>query len=587
MPISYCAVKGCANNTRKLKKWAKIYCMKHVCLRENKLCECSPPFHFFTFPTEKKNPERRAIWIKLVNRRNVDGTRWVPDYSARICSHHFVDGYPSANNPDPTLKLGYSSSLVQVHQPRKAPKRRLLLQNTEAVSSKRTHIDSVGSKHMASSSKSSESEVPFRKASIQHPSIKMTTLTHRANSLSPKPKETSSPSYCYITLKEDGRQRDTCGIKMKKESTKQPLVYCIQNTLFQNMLADMQKRHQFCDTIFLLHGGVELLAHKVVVCAYSPVVHRICSNDKTQQVNIKIDLCKAKVKTDAVRMALDFMYGRSIEFTESDAGNLKRIATLLKITVLDEYVTEAMQSKHTEDETYTGVYIKEEPLDWNESSGQTSVKTEPEDQFEKLVSELENQQYMDPEVDMSDTIEADDKIADDIETPLDKVNATEYRQSPRKNIALKRKVPTATQQPSASTSTLCAPQSTTKFNKESITSGQAPDFHRGKKVKKDINIFDERSKIPSHVEGKCDGNNQSPNIGESRVDVIRCLQSKVYKCIVADCKWRFWTESPAELQMHNLIYHASIVEDKQNESQSQSALQLMQGNSKQSMQGDP
>ncbi|CAH1797433.1 unnamed protein product, partial [Owenia fusiformis] len=120
----------------------------------------------------------------------------------------------------------------------------------------------------------------------------------------------------------------------------------------------------------------------------------------------------------------------------------------------------------------------------------------------------------------------------------------------------------------------------------------------------------QRSKVPSRVEGKCDGNNQSPNIGESRVDVIRCLQSKVYKCIVADCKWRFRTESPAQLQMHNLTYHAGIVEnilkdklklgkrkrklwpsDKQNESQS--TLQMMHGDSmlnlqdpKQSMQGD-
>jgi hypothetical protein len=39
---------------------------------------------------------------------------WKPSDSNRVCSHHFIDGKPTTDNPDPTLHMGY-----EVNEPRK------------------------------------------------------------------------------------------------------------------------------------------------------------------------------------------------------------------------------------------------------------------------------------------------------------------------------------------------------------------------------------------------------------------------------------------------------------------------------------
>ena len=57
---------------------------------------------------------------------------------SRVCSEHFVDGHPTAENPDPTLKLGHNKSSV----PKPRPKRKrsttpsvetVILSDTEAT----------------------------------------------------------------------------------------------------------------------------------------------------------------------------------------------------------------------------------------------------------------------------------------------------------------------------------------------------------------------------------------------------------------------------------------------------------------------
>lgn len=63
----------------------------------------------FTFPTKKKNPERRERWKQLIGRQ--DGkTLWSPSKDSRVCSDHFPEKEPTVQNPLPTLNLGYDDA---------------------------------------------------------------------------------------------------------------------------------------------------------------------------------------------------------------------------------------------------------------------------------------------------------------------------------------------------------------------------------------------------------------------------------------------------------------------------------------------
>ena len=68
-------------------------------------------YRLFPFPTEKKNPEKRNNWKKLLNRQALHGEGlWEPSKDSRICSRHFVDGEPTLVNPNPTLNMGYKTT---------------------------------------------------------------------------------------------------------------------------------------------------------------------------------------------------------------------------------------------------------------------------------------------------------------------------------------------------------------------------------------------------------------------------------------------------------------------------------------------
>ena len=109
----YCAVTGCSNCYFRLNRWHKDWCKVHNCLNSNPPCSCEPPFQLFNFPMAKKHPELRLVWCKLVNRAPSDQSNssqlklWTPGPKLRICSSHFVDGEATAENPHPTLNLGY------------------------------------------------------------------------------------------------------------------------------------------------------------------------------------------------------------------------------------------------------------------------------------------------------------------------------------------------------------------------------------------------------------------------------------------------------------------------------------------------
>jgi len=104
-----CAVIGCSNSTYKLINWQKSSCNElghEGSLKKN--CACQPPFRLYLFPSEKRNLEKRKLWTSLLRRETVKKSAWSPCASDRVCSEHFVDGIPTVENPNPTLKLGYS-----------------------------------------------------------------------------------------------------------------------------------------------------------------------------------------------------------------------------------------------------------------------------------------------------------------------------------------------------------------------------------------------------------------------------------------------------------------------------------------------
>lgn len=72
-----------------------------------KTCGCEAPFRLFLFPSKLRNGEKRKKWTELMRRQTVNKTAWEPCDSDRVCNQHFVDGIPTFENPNPTLKLGY------------------------------------------------------------------------------------------------------------------------------------------------------------------------------------------------------------------------------------------------------------------------------------------------------------------------------------------------------------------------------------------------------------------------------------------------------------------------------------------------
>ena len=100
---------GCRNSDYGLKKWAKLPCVDHGCFHEDEECSCVQPYQLFNFPTKLKKPLDRKKWVLLLNRVTSSNNLWSPVKSARVCSHHFVDGAPTDENPYPTENLGYNS----------------------------------------------------------------------------------------------------------------------------------------------------------------------------------------------------------------------------------------------------------------------------------------------------------------------------------------------------------------------------------------------------------------------------------------------------------------------------------------------
>ena len=130
-----CCITGCSNGGRRLKIWSSKICLIHNSNYGKFKCTCEPPFRLFTFPP--KDDDRKK-WIKAVNRKDTNNPNkiWTPNTDSRVCSVHFVDGYPSTDNPHPTLSLGYETRMLTT--PRKPPKNRYVPMNaSEAPTEKK------------------------------------------------------------------------------------------------------------------------------------------------------------------------------------------------------------------------------------------------------------------------------------------------------------------------------------------------------------------------------------------------------------------------------------------------------------------
>ena len=111
MPAAQCAFVHCRNGTYQLPIWKQTFCEVHKCCYGICSCICDPPFTLIPFPTERKNPEARKRWIRIVNRADpLTGKNWVPNVASRICSKHFIDSFPTDKHPYPSEDLGYQLS---------------------------------------------------------------------------------------------------------------------------------------------------------------------------------------------------------------------------------------------------------------------------------------------------------------------------------------------------------------------------------------------------------------------------------------------------------------------------------------------
>ena len=117
-----CAVVGCYNRTKDLKKWKELYCEIHGFLIKGCVCVYNPSYGLFKFPSIWRNGEKREKWTGQLREENKDKTTWKPCDSDRVCSIHFVDCEPTVTHPFPELKLGYEKQIPQRRRDSEAPR---------------------------------------------------------------------------------------------------------------------------------------------------------------------------------------------------------------------------------------------------------------------------------------------------------------------------------------------------------------------------------------------------------------------------------------------------------------------------------
>ena len=137
VPRRNCAMPQCTNSWYTLEQWMSNVCQVHGINFGTGCCICPPPFKLIPFPTERRDPVARRVWINTVNRKS-GGKNWIPNENSRLCSTHFVDDEPTPRNPYPTLNIGYTP-LVKLIKARPPPKER----NSNYIPTKRPKVTSA------------------------------------------------------------------------------------------------------------------------------------------------------------------------------------------------------------------------------------------------------------------------------------------------------------------------------------------------------------------------------------------------------------------------------------------------------------
>ena len=71
------------------------------------------PFKLYCVSIVLRYNDQRKLWITALKRENEDKSMWAPKDTDRVCSKHFVHGYPTPAHPLPTLSLGYNSTITK------------------------------------------------------------------------------------------------------------------------------------------------------------------------------------------------------------------------------------------------------------------------------------------------------------------------------------------------------------------------------------------------------------------------------------------------------------------------------------------
>ena len=113
---AHCSVKGCSRNQRQLNGLLDQECFDHKPLARRN-CKCEAPFRLFKMPDD---PVTRRLWLAALRRET-------PPKNVFVCSFHFLDRQPTAQNPIPELFLGHEKG---------AKKRRKLVRSAREVENK-------------------------------------------------------------------------------------------------------------------------------------------------------------------------------------------------------------------------------------------------------------------------------------------------------------------------------------------------------------------------------------------------------------------------------------------------------------------
>ncbi|KAK2145478.1 hypothetical protein LSH36_679g01012 [Paralvinella palmiformis] len=103
----HCYVVGCSNGDYRIKLWKSVKCTTHLVYQGDLPCDCPQPFILYPFPGAVRDPEGQYRWKKAINRADPNKlyTFLEPTQNMVVCSHHFVGGKKTIDNPDPELHL--------------------------------------------------------------------------------------------------------------------------------------------------------------------------------------------------------------------------------------------------------------------------------------------------------------------------------------------------------------------------------------------------------------------------------------------------------------------------------------------------